>query len=681
MYNFVDTTEAPGGIILPSEALSINGEYIENLIPGYRTLNVTGREALSPDVLTYETGLRDGATLQGKKYPARIIVVTYQLNAQDNKAFRDAYNMLGKVLDVTDALLIFNDEQDKYYTGTPCVIGEVPPGKNAVVGSFEIICTDPFKYSVYEHSATIGEGEKDITVDYNGTYKAYPILEADFFEEKEVADDGETATALTGAGDCGYVAFFNEKENIIQLGDPDEADIEDGYAKSQTLINQTFLSETAWGTTAKSLWAVNKGHIPANNVTQEGSVKMGKASVTSVNVSGKTSGHCLHHELASGLCAYDVSYSTKNRNSGSVSITFSVKITMLRSGRNATLNYSIGLKNGQNLTGRLVTSPGDIGMAKGKSYSTSGTLTVTGLSATDTLIPITSFAVSGHPEYVCTEKLFVNARIAPYTTSGYAKYYLTADSYGTTKSGWHGPTITRQVQADLAGQVGAENFTLTYKQMMCTGSSSGGSQVGSFRMNLVNEAGANIAGIWVYKNKAGKAGNLVFFVNGKKVNETPIDLHYKNTYFGLGEDAVQATTVTKTGGTISFAVGSYKRTFTDAALAEVKARAVTFSFEKYGELSAMSYNGLYWAKFVKHNCATWKQVPNKFSAHDVLEADCKTGEIYLNGLSSPNLGALGNDWEGFFFVPGVNQIGVAYSEWVPEEYRPTFKVRYREVFL
>ena len=679
MYNFVDTTEAPGGIILPSEALSINGEYLEDLIPGYRTLNVTGREALSPDVLTYETGLRDGATLQGKKYPARIIGVTYQLIAQDAKAFRDAYNTLGKVLDVTDALLIFNDEQDKYYTGTPCVIGQVEPGTNAVVGNFEIICTDPFKYSVYEHSATISEGEKDITVDYNGTYKAYPILEADFFEEKEVADDGETATALTGAGDCGYVAFFNENEKIIQLGDPDEADIEDGYEKSQTLINQTFLSETAWGTTAQSLWTVNRGHIMATNVTQEGSVKMGKASVTSVNVSGKTSGRCIQVTTPSGNYRYDVSYSTKDRTANSVSITFSTKITMLADGPSADLFYNIKLENGPHLSGRLVYSTWSL--ASGKSYSASTTVKVTGLSANDDAVYVEAFSVSGHDYYKQMRTALFKAAIAPYSTAGYAKYYLTAGGYGSTKSGWHGPTITRQLQADLAGEGGAENITPSYKQMMCTDSSSGGSQVGSFRMNIVSETGANIAGIWVYKNKAGKAGNLVFFVNGKQVNETPIDLHYKNTYFGLGEDAVQATTVTKTGGTISFAVGSYKRTFTVAALEEVKAKAVTFSFEKYGELSALSYNGLYWAKFVKHNCATWKQVPNKFSAHDVLEADCKTGEIYLNGLSTPNLGALGNDWEGFFLTPGVNQIGVAYSEWVPEEYRPTFKVRYREVFL
>ena len=38
MYNFVDTTERYPGQNLPSEALMFNGNYLENVIPGYRTL-------------------------------------------------------------------------------------------------------------------------------------------------------------------------------------------------------------------------------------------------------------------------------------------------------------------------------------------------------------------------------------------------------------------------------------------------------------------------------------------------------------------------------------------------------------------------------------------------------------------------------------------------------------------
>ena len=104
-------------------------------------------------------------------------------------------------------------------------------------------------------------------------------------------------------------------------------------------------------------------------------------------------------------------------------------------------------------------------------------------------------------------------------------------------------------------------------------------------------------------------------------------------------------------------------------------------FERNKQNAALTFNGLHSAKFVKHNCQTLKNVPNKFGANDVLEADCRTGTILLNGIHSPELGALGNDWEEFVLTPGLNQIGVAYSEWVSDEYAPNMKVRYREVFL
>ena len=151
MYNFVDTIEASEKAVLPSEALKLNGEYIENLIPGYRTLNVMGREAMSKELETVETGVRDGAKRKYRRYPGRYITVTYQLIAKTNKAFRDAFNALGGVLDVEDAEMIFADEPDKYFTGTPTELGEIEPGKNAVIGEIVFFCEDPFKYSVEEY--------------------------------------------------------------------------------------------------------------------------------------------------------------------------------------------------------------------------------------------------------------------------------------------------------------------------------------------------------------------------------------------------------------------------------------------------------------------------------------------------------------------------------------------------
>ena len=316
MYNFIDTTEVSEVATLPSEALQINGQYIENLIQGYRTLSVTGREALSAELDYFETGVRDGSKLKSKRYPARIITVAYQLIADSNEAFREAYNQLGRILNVEDAELIFNDETDKFYIGTPEAIGEVPAGRNAVTGEFEILCLDPFKYSVVEYEALGSIADKSVLIDYNGTYKAFPILESDFYNE---AEDGENETALTGNGDCGFVAFFDDKEHIVQLGNPEEVDGEKAEA-SQTLMNQTFLTDTAWGTTAKKLWAVNSGAVAMKSVGHK-----------EESVEGQTQKKILSNayaQVGSPFIYYNITASSSNRTATSVKLNIAITATL-----------------------------------------------------------------------------------------------------------------------------------------------------------------------------------------------------------------------------------------------------------------------------------------------------------------------------------------------------------------
>lgn len=553
MYNFIDVTEV-SEVILPSEALKINGKYIENLIPGYRTLNVSGREALSPELVTFETGARDGSTIKSKRYPARIIIVKYQLIAKDNRAFREAYNKLAGILDIEDAELIFDDEDDKYYIGTPSAIGEVEPGSNSVVGEFEIFCADPFKYSIKEYELTAIDVEdvdeegntvksKRFEVDYGGTYKAFPTLEADFYEENETSDDGESVTPLTGDGDCGFVAFFNDEGKIIQIGDPDETDGSD-IEPSQTLVNQSFEKANSWGTAAQELWALNVGTVV--NAWQRGSMRL------------------------------------------------------------------------------------DI--------------------------------VNAQTEEYCLAGVYSNI----------------------SASGFHGPTITRTFPADAAGEVGAKNFTLTYSQLMYAVNTS---QRGGFQAMLINASESEkkiLAGVTVLKGAVGNTATLSFYVNDKCLEKMNIDLTTHNIYFGADDGdtkTVKTSIIKKEGDTISFNVGGIKKVYTVPDIAEMQAHEVTFALLKNGSFSALYRNGLFGAKFVKDNCTDFQEIPNKFTTGDVLTADCKTGEIFLNNAPTPEYGTLGNEWEEFCLKPGVNFIGTAYSDWVEDAYAPTFKMRYREVFL
>ena len=686
MYNFIDVTEVSEGTLLPSEALQINGEYIENQIDGYRTLNVSGRESLSPELSYFETGIRDGSVLNSRRYPARILVVTYQLIADSNEAFREAYNKLGKILNVENAQLIFNDEQDKFYIGTPSAIGEIEPGRNAVVGEIEIFCADPFKYSVLEYEAEPETDSGTILIDYNGTYKAYPTLEADFYEETEVADDGETAVTLTGNGDCGYIAFFTEDEKIIQIGDPDEVDAET-VPKSQTLVNQTFLSSTSWGTTAKALWSVNSGPAMPDSVTQTGSVAM-KAATFSTGSGAKTSGTLL--TAKSTASAPTINYKVTAQASGrtETSVKVSVVITTSLGSSGSYFGRGYGLVGSVYMGGAWhdVTLKKTTDYWKGNSGHTSNvSFTVSGLSSSTTSLTGIKFKVtrsdtSGNAGKL-SETACSNLTISAYSAQDAEDYYLAASSYGTVTAGYHGPSITRTIGADAAGEVGATDFTFTYKNVLAIGKNANAQkQLGSIQIHFLDESNASITGFRIVKNQPGKIGSVVFYVNGRWVYQTIIDMSYANKYFGVNS-AVKASSVTKTGSTLNFNIGGFQKTFVNSDIATKKATKIIILFEQYSSSPALSYNGLYWAKFVKNNCETLYDVPNKFSANDVVEADCKNGKIYLNGVDSPQLGALGNDWEQFYLTPGLNMIGYSYSDWVQDGYEPKIKVRYREVFL
>lgn len=691
MYKFIDVAEVADEVVLPSEALQLNGEYIENLIEGYRTLQVTGREALSPEIEIYETGIRDGSKRQSRRYPARTIIVTYQLIADSCEDFREKYNKLGQILNVEDAEMIFADETDKFFTGTPFALGDVEPGRNAVIGEIEFLCMDPFKYSVIEYEAEAALDEGSVLIDYNGTYKSYPVLEADFWKEDEASEDGETVEALTGQGDCGYVAFFNEDEKIIQLGDPDEEDAEEKYAKSQTLINQEFQKTTAWGSAAKKLWTANNGVLLPEDVVQAGSVGMEVASYAVPANPKSTSGTLLNNRMtpASAPRFY---YTVKAKTSGRTAKTIKVTVTITSSLRYSTSWFGppYALKGSIYIGGswRSVTIKKPSEFWRGRTGHTANlSFTVTGLSESTSSLTGIKFKVErtdslGSQAGILNSTSCSNLPISKYEADVPETYCLGASSYGAASGKWHGPSISRSIPADAAGESGATNFTLTYKQKMCIGNGkSDTKQLGAFQAQLSDSAGKVVAGVRIRKSSAGKTGYIEYYVNGAKVKTTSVDLSYNNKNFGTRESSVKTSTITKTGNKITFTVGGTTTVFVEDAVKETKVIKATFAFEQYSTSSALTYNGLYWAKFVKNNCNTLKDIPNKFSANDVVEADCSTGEILLNGVSAPSLGALGNDWEDFYLMQGLNQIGTSYSEWVKPEYAPTIKVRYREVFI
>lgn len=128
MYEFVDTLLSSEGTLMPSEALNFNGEFLENLVPGYRTLYVSGREIMESELTSNSTGKADGSRFYRKRYPSRTITVGYQLIARDNASFRDAYNKLNAILDVSEAKLIFEMSRINFLWERNRTGAQFPPG-------------------------------------------------------------------------------------------------------------------------------------------------------------------------------------------------------------------------------------------------------------------------------------------------------------------------------------------------------------------------------------------------------------------------------------------------------------------------------------------------------------------------------------------------------------------------
>lgn len=530
MYSFRDTTDTGPVTTRPAEAMQINGQWLEDVVPGYRTLYTKGRELLAPQVETEDVGVRDGSLLRSKRYPARTITVGYQLIAPDSAAFRQAYNRLAAALDVQEVRMVFADEPDKFFVGTPSGVESPECGKNAVKGEFSILCADPFKYSVQEYTAA-PESDGEFRIDYGGSVPSAPILTASF-------PGTEDANGNITGSDCGFVVFMGQNGEIIQLGDPDEMEGED-LPESQTLVNKVFKT---FGTATAAEWPTNVGRTSSDAVTQSGSVTV-----------------------------------KQDANKGNM---------------------------------------------------------------------------------------------------------VSASSYGSGTN-YHGPSITRTLPAEAAGHVGARFFRLTYKQRLCMGAgSSTASQRGVFQALCVTKDGEQrkvLAGVSVFKPHAGNQATINLYVNEKCVDAIYIDLSYNNRFFGYGTNAALATTISKQGRYVSFNVAGLKRKFFDERINFMEMHELTFVFGQYAKQPALSVNGLYEAKLIADLCETWRDIPNKFSAGDVAQADCSTGEITLNGISAPELGALGNDWETFRLRPGSNSVGTAWSDWAQTS--PEFAVRYREVWL
>lgn len=252
---------------LTGDAFKVNGVYAEDVIPGFITLSVKGRETLTKSVVTNEPKT-DGLQPLYSRYKERVMEAEYVIHASSYDEFFEKYRQLTALLDKEDARIVFNNEPDKYLIGSFIFDGDVESEQHTRSGSFKIYCCDPFKYSV--DIRTVPFENRIADFNYEGTYKAYPALKVTFpGNYDEIGNNLDTS-------EYGYVGFANAREKVLQFGNPEELDYEEITGKKFTVINNTFKAFGGWLHDNKSALqrsdyqqaggtAVSKGHVYASS--------------------------------------------------------------------------------------------------------------------------------------------------------------------------------------------------------------------------------------------------------------------------------------------------------------------------------------------------------------------------------------------------------------------------------
>lgn len=394
-----DTTLTWRHIPVLDEAVMLNGKYLELTIDGYSTLGTSGRRSLGRQLDTYSVGTADGETVKNSTFPSRKITVNYVIQTDTEEELTEAINQLANILNQDECDFVFRDESDKFFSGYGLLDSEPKKYRHAVKGTWSLYCAYPFKRSnkLVELSskdptvASVDAHSATFVFDYNGTLPAHPILRAEFASAKSGGEYNED-------GDCGYVAFLDAEENIIQLGNPEVLDV-DQYANA-TLINREFDTLSDW--TASG--------VTVGNITDQ----------FWQNGKGQTQSY------AKGTGSF-----TKSVGNGAINMEFDIVHRLCVSAANQTGKFECYAKNGNKIV---------VGFKIEKTGS--GTTGVVSYILNDKIVGTDSIDLS----YYNTHFGYCN-RTAVYGTeyySVYEKYYV--KKKGKKKKKYHWVTYPRTVQ-------------------------------------------------------------------------------------------------------------------------------------------------------------------------------------------------------------------------------------------
>lgn len=646
MYDFRETTPFTGADKkqYPAEAMKIDGQYIEDLIPGYQTLQVGGRELLKQDAKSNPIGISDGEMLEYVRNPSREITVGYQLLAADEKSFRSAFYKLSGILHGDTHQVSFNDDLSVYWNAVLTDVDDVPKGRNAITSSFTLFVPDGIAHSVATKTFD-NMPYKDVPVNLlkgtssnnTGVFKANTLGIDGITLKKAPVDGGQTYVYTITFGDMGHtghasVSWYDASNNWIsgQAG-PDIPWVSEGGRFSTVFT------------------------APSNAAYVELTPRyFSKTFPTDTPVSWT------HEKLELGTTASpwspnpaDPEYYADTitvHNGGTYPVEPVITATMHAD------NGMVGLVNDR---------PGILQF---------GTQEIDGFTTEESEVALDLAAVQGshmdnqaatNNPYWGGDPSMPNEQIgnAIWTHDDYDGWKVEPNWPSITGDHkyWNGPSIKHNLAQTHNG-----NFKSNLTWDVMTRFQTGVSKVGSLETTLESD-GKPIFQMILKDNSAlsDQIWWMCYYKDQLVVNEQLDRSIFTNDKFIQLE-------LQKFGNSVVFRVSPWvgnqgrettitrQFTFADAASVETKQFSAWFMRDKTWGESTMYLI----ASTVKWQNVSWyTNIKNRFSNGDVLKIDVANAKTYLNGSLDPTMHTLGNQWEQFKLPPGDTKIAITPSSW------------------
>ena len=662
MYDFRETTPFTGSDDnqRPAEAMLIDGQYIEDLIPGYSTLQVSGRELLSQSIEKQTIGKSDGEFIQYARNPSREIVVGYRLSAADNLSFRQAFYKLNDILHGDTHQVSFNDDLSVYWNAVLTDVDDVPKGRNAITSSFTLFVPDGIAHSVATQ-----------TFD-NMPYKDIPL--------NLMAGTSADPVSVTGSG-----------WNIQKLGSFNNPTVGKKYAATVLLGRADFA-------VSFQLWA---NDINGNRISLAGfpvTTQMGANQRSTIVCTwpdpGTTGAAQIEVTLAWAFQKTDVgtyqylkakleegtTYSTWSPNPADPEY-YSDTITVHNGGTypvepviTATMHADNGVVAFVNDQGSVLQfgSPSEIdGVVRQKSER------------------VYYFDFENEPNGIVMNDgalTYPNYRDNPATPNkqkGIFSYgrpdgYDNAIAYPNTERNpsnyWSGPSMSGKLAANSNGK---QNGNFEWRNLIRFATMT--NWAGRVEFNLTYE-GKIVASLALYDQST--TDDQVMFEGKIHDGNDARMLFHEALPRDLYSRANSFAVISKMGDQLTFRIdrvggGNVIRPFTIAGFGALPVDGWTVWFSAFSDVleANMGWQDSY---FDWVNVDYWTDVPNRFKEGDVVKIDVAKRVVSLNGAEDPTLQTVGNNWEGFQLLPGKNTIQVLQSDWAKPY---TCQVEWQEAWL